>query len=127
LGKRLIKSPKLNFCDNGLVSSLLNINSLKALEGSPHLGNIWKNFVFTELIKEGFITGKNLFYALRVTGTCNSVKTRSVPAQTKPYLPLMQVTTGQPEFETDTVTGILSGFYCPPFVKSVNVPGYQAF
>ena len=62
LGKRLIKSPKLYFCDNGLVSALLNINSLQALESSPHLGNIWENFVFTELIKEGFIAGKNLFF-----------------------------------------------------------------
>jgi predicted AAA+ superfamily ATPase len=62
LGKRLIKSPKLYFCDNGLVSALLNINSLQALESSPHLGNIWENFVFTELIKEGFIVGKNLFF-----------------------------------------------------------------
>lgn len=62
LGKRLIKSPKLYFCDNGLVSALLNISSLQALEKSPHLGNIWENFVFTEFIKEGFSPGKNLFF-----------------------------------------------------------------
>lgn len=62
LGKRLIKSPKLYFCDNGLVSALLNISSLQALENSPHLGNIWENFVFTEFIKEGFSPGKNLFF-----------------------------------------------------------------
>ncbi|MCK4922289.1 MAG: DUF4143 domain-containing protein [Bacteroidales bacterium] len=62
LGKRLIKAPKLYFCDNGLVAALLNINSLEALENSAHLGNIWENFVFTEFIKEGFISGKNVFY-----------------------------------------------------------------
>lgn len=62
LGKRLIKSPKLYFCDNGLVSALLNISSLQALENSPHLGSIWENFVFTEFIKEGFSPGKNLFF-----------------------------------------------------------------
>lgn len=62
LGKRLIKSPKLYFCDNGLVSALLNISSLQALENSPHLSNIWENFVFTEFIKEGFSPGKNLFF-----------------------------------------------------------------
>ncbi len=62
LGKRLIKSPKLYFCDNGLVSALLNISSLRALENSQHLGNIWENFVFTEFIKEGFTPGKNLFF-----------------------------------------------------------------
>ena len=62
LGKRLIKSPKLYFCDSGLVSSLLNIRSLTAFEDSPFLGNMWENFVFTEYLKAGFIPGKNLFY-----------------------------------------------------------------
>jgi predicted AAA+ superfamily ATPase len=32
------------------------------LDQSPHLGNIWENFVFTEFIKEGFIAGKNVFF-----------------------------------------------------------------
>jgi predicted AAA+ superfamily ATPase len=62
LGKRLIKSPKLYFCDNGIVSTLLNIHSLQTLENSLHLGNIWENFVFSEFLKEGFIPGKNLFF-----------------------------------------------------------------
>lgn len=62
LEKRLIKAPKLYFCDNGLVSSLLNIHSLQALEKSPLLGSIWENFVFTEFIKSGYFPGKNLFY-----------------------------------------------------------------
>ena len=58
LGKRLIKTPKLYFCDNGLIASLLNINSLEALNNSLHIGNLWENFVFTEFLKEGFISGK---------------------------------------------------------------------
>jgi uncharacterized protein len=62
LGKRLVKSPKVYFCDNGLISALLNINSADALERSPHLGSIWENFVFTEMIKNGFVTGKDLFF-----------------------------------------------------------------
>lgn len=62
LGKRMIKSPKLYFCDNGLLSALLNIHSLSSLEKSPLLGNIWENFVFTEILKEGFNPGKNLFF-----------------------------------------------------------------
>jgi len=62
LGKRLIKAPKLYFCDNGLVAALLNIASLEALDYSPHLGNIWENFVFSEYLKEGFIAGKDIFY-----------------------------------------------------------------
>jgi predicted AAA+ superfamily ATPase len=62
LGKRLIKAPKLYFCDNGLVASLLNITSLEALNNSPLYGNIWENLVFTEFLKEGFIAGKNIFF-----------------------------------------------------------------
>ncbi|MCF6295694.1 MAG: ATP-binding protein [Flavobacteriaceae bacterium] len=62
LGKRIIKAPKLYFCDNGLVAALLNINSLESLENSLHLDNIWENFVFTEYLKDGLIAGKNLFY-----------------------------------------------------------------
>lgn len=32
------------------------------LENSPHLGKIWENFVFTELLKSGFFCGKDLFF-----------------------------------------------------------------
>lgn len=62
LGKRLIKSPKVYFCDNGLLCTLLNINSYKTLDNSSHKGNIWENFVFTEMVKYNFFPGKNLFY-----------------------------------------------------------------
>ncbi|MFP4488960.1 MAG: ATP-binding protein [Bacteroidales bacterium] len=62
LGKRLIKAPKIYFSDNGILSSLLNIESLDSLDKSPHLGNIWENFVLTEFIKKGLAAGKDLFF-----------------------------------------------------------------
>ncbi len=62
LGKRLIKAPKLYFCDNGLLAALLNIYSLDTLEKSLHLGSIWENFVLSEYLKEGFVEGKDIFY-----------------------------------------------------------------
>lgn len=62
LGKRMIKAPKLYFCDNGLVSALLNIHSAVALDRSIHIGNIWENFVLSEYVKEGLVAGKDLFY-----------------------------------------------------------------
>lgn len=67
----------------------------------------------------------NLFYAIKLHGTFHSIKTRSVPAQQKPYPSLLEVTKNQPEFEAKSVTGTLSGFYCPPFVTGINVPGYH--
>lgn len=71
------------------------------------------------------LVSANLFYAIRIEGTFRFMKTRSVPAQEKPYPPLVEVTAVQPEFETDSVSGTLSGFYCPPFVTGINVPGYH--
>jgi predicted AAA+ superfamily ATPase len=62
LGKRLIKAPKLYFCDNGLIASLLNIHSLEALENSIYMGGFWENFVFSEFLKAGFIAGKDIFF-----------------------------------------------------------------
>ena len=67
----------------------------------------------------------NYFYAIKLHGTFHRVKTRSVPSQHKPYPPLVKVTVNQPEFESQSVTGTVSGFYCPPFVTGINVPGYH--
>jgi hypothetical protein len=62
LGKRMIKAPKIYFCDTGLVSSLMTIDSLQALDRSQYSGNLWENLVFTEFMKEGYTPGRNLFY-----------------------------------------------------------------
>ncbi len=67
----------------------------------------------------------NTFYAIRIDGTFSHVKTRSVPAQQKPYLPLAEIAATQPVFEFQDVTGTLVGFRCPEFVGGVNVPGYH--
>lgn len=62
LGKRLVKSPKLYFNDNGLLCHLLNIHSTEALDNSALRGAIWENYVFTELGKNELEVGRNLFY-----------------------------------------------------------------
>lgn len=69
--------------------------------------------------------GKNLFYAFKLNGTFARMKTRSVPAQVKPYPPLIEVTRNQPVFEMENVRGTLVGFRLPAFVKGINVPGYH--
>jgi acetolactate decarboxylase len=70
-------------------------------------------------------SNKNLFYAVKLTGTFSYMKTRSVPAQVKPYPPLKEVTKNQPQFTMKNVEGTIVGFRCPAFVKGVNVPGYH--
>jgi len=68
---------------------------------------------------------RNLFLAIKVTGRFKSVKTRSVPRQSKPYPPLVEVTAKQPVFDLHDVSGTMVGFRLPPFVKGINVPGYH--
>lgn len=67
----------------------------------------------------------NLFYAFRIDGDFKSVKTRSVPAQSKPYPKLIDVVAKQPVFEFEDVKGTIIGLRCPYYVKGVNVPGYH--
>ena len=63
IGKRLAKTPKLFFSDQGLLCRLLNIENLKQAENSNYIGCIWENFVFNELIRtEGIQSDRNLFF-----------------------------------------------------------------
>lgn len=71
------------------------------------------------------INKKNIFYAIRIDGTFEHAKARSVPKQTKPYRPLMEVTKTQPTFEFNDVKGTLVGFWCPEYVQGINVSGYH--
>ena len=74
---------------------------------------------------DGAVPNKNVFCAVTITGTFSHMKTRSVPAQKKPYPPLVEVTKHQSEFLMADVEGTIVGFRCPPYVKGINVPGYH--
>lgn len=56
--KRITKSPKIYFYDTGLVSSLLGIESTKVLSLHPLRGNIFENFVISDIAKQYFNIGK---------------------------------------------------------------------
>ena len=68
---------------------------------------------------------ENYFHTFIIRGTFKSVKTRSVPKQTPPYPPLVEVVKTQPTWTFENVTGTLVGFKCPTFSKGLNVPGYH--
>ena len=51
LSKRLIKSPKLYFCDTGLAAWLLGIREPGHIGAHPLRGSLFENWVFTELAK----------------------------------------------------------------------------
>lgn len=68
---------------------------------------------------------KNMIYAIKIEGLFKYVRTRSVPAQEKPYPPLAEVVKTQPEFEFHNQKGIMVGFRLPEFVNGINVPKYH--
>ena len=68
---------------------------------------------------------RNRFCAIRIDGTFKTMRTRSVPAQERPFPPLKDVAATQPVFDFENVSGTIVGFRCPPYVAGVNVPGYH--
>jgi acetolactate decarboxylase len=83
------------------------------------------NYAELQTYLDSILPTENIFYAFRISGTFSYMKTRSVPAQQKPYPPLVEVTQHQPVFEFGSVEGTIVGFRCPSFVDGVNVPGYH--
>jgi len=86
-----------------------------------------KGTTFQDFSKESesHFPSRNSFYAVKITGVFDMVKTRSVPAQKKPYPPLTEIVKNQPVFAMQQISGTMVGFWCPSFVKGVNVPGYH--
>lgn len=74
---------------------------------------------------DSLLPGKSIFYAIRITGTFEYIKTRSVPGQKRPYPKLVEVVKNQPIFEFSNVEGDMVGFRCPAYVEGINVPGYH--
>jgi acetolactate decarboxylase len=67
----------------------------------------------------------NIFYAFKIPGTFKYIKTRSVPAQKKPFPPLVEVVKEQSYFEFKDIKGTIVGFRCPAYASGVNVAGYH--
>ncbi|MDM7925554.1 MAG: acetolactate decarboxylase [bacterium] len=74
---------------------------------------------------DGRLPSENLFYAVRIIGSFGAVRTRSVPRQTKPYVKLTEVVKTQPVFSFSDVKGMMVGFRCPSYAKTVNYAGFH--
>lgn len=57
LGKRIVKSPKVYFYDQGLLNYLLNVESETMVTGHPMAGAIFENAVVSEVIKRKYAEG----------------------------------------------------------------------
>ncbi|MBN1223124.1 MAG: ATP-binding protein [Candidatus Aminicenantes bacterium] len=51
LGKRLIKSPKIYFCDTGLALFLMGFDTWEAVSRHPVVGAIWETHVVMQVVK----------------------------------------------------------------------------
>lgn len=71
------------------------------------------------------IGSENIFYVIRIDGKFLKMRTRSVPAQAKPYPPLKEVVKDQSIFGFKGVTGTMIGIKSPTYVKGIGVPGYH--
>ena len=71
------------------------------------------------------IKNPNALYAIRMQGQFEYVKTRSVPAQKKPYPPLTEDVKNQPIFEFENINGTIVGFLLPDYVQGLNVTSFH--
>ena len=69
-GKRLVKAPKLYFCDVGLAAWLLGIRDAATLETHAARGALFETYVITELLKQRFNAGqpRDLYFWRDSTG-----------------------------------------------------------
>jgi len=56
--KRVIKTPKLFFCDTGVACNLLNLTTTTALTASPFKGHLFENLIMGDFYKQFFNSGK---------------------------------------------------------------------
>jgi len=68
---------------------------------------------------------RNFPYALRLEGDFAAITLRSVPAQSPPFQPLVDVVAHQVTWQHQNVRGVLVGLRCPAWVGKLNVPGYH--
>lgn len=68
---------------------------------------------------------RNWPYAIRIDGQLASITVRSVPAQTPPFRPLVEVVKEQSTWEHQNMRGTLVGLRCPGWMGTLNVSGYH--
>ncbi|MNF32718.1 Alpha-acetolactate decarboxylase precursor [compost metagenome] len=76
-------------------------------------------------ILDSLSPNKNLYVGYKIKVKCQTIKTRSVSKQVKPYPLMIDAVKKQSVFELETISGTLVGFRFPEYMKGLNVPGYH--
>jgi acetolactate decarboxylase len=74
---------------------------------------------------ETLLPSKNIFYAIKIEGSFDYIKTRSVPRQKRPFPPLTEVARHESFFELKSVKGTMVGFWFPEYTKDLNTAGFH--
>ncbi len=67
----------------------------------------------------------DLIYAIRIHGSFDLAKTRSVPIQSQPYPTVFEAVANQTVFNLEKVDGTLVGFFFPESMSGVDFAGYH--
>jgi acetolactate decarboxylase len=70
-------------------------------------------------------TDANLFSAVRIDGTFDEVRTRTVSRQARPFPPLTEAAKHQTGIVRNDVQGTLAGFRSPAFAQGIGVAGFH--
>ena len=71
------------------------------------------------------VANPNIFGAVKITGRFAAVKARSIPAQQKPYPPLLEAAKHQAVFDLKDISGTMVGFRGPDYAQGITVPGFH--
>ncbi len=91
------------------------------------VGVINESIDYLQLIKtlDSFRFSDNYIYGIRIEGEFEWVKTRTVSAQEKPYLPFTEVAKGEVTNSFENISGTIAGFYTPQYEEGIGVAGYH--
>ena len=74
---------------------------------------------------EESLPANNIFYAIKVSGEFEYMKTRSVHAQEKPYPPISEAVKTQSEFDMNKIKGTIAGYWMPSYIGGVSQSGFH--
>ena len=62
ISKRQVKAPKVYLTDTGILHTLLNLRTLRDLEGHPKIGASWESFVLEQIVRRLGVRTEECFF-----------------------------------------------------------------
>jgi acetolactate decarboxylase len=102
------------------IVTFFNADDVLSIENGPI------KFASLRKISSTLITDKNAFYAIKIEGEFQALRTRSIPAQVKPYRRILEVFKSDQQIQDfKKVKGTLVGFWFPVYSGGINVSSYH--